>query len=241
MNFCDSPEVTVVLPAYKEAESLKSLLPQLKAALALIVRHYEILVIDARVSVDETLEVCERNQIRHVFRRNGNFYGDAVRTGIQESRGEHILIMDADGSHNPAEIASLWLHRNNFDVVIGSRYSDGGSTENPRILIFMSWLVNLTFRVCFRLSCKDVTNSFRLYRGARLRAVRLQSQNFDIVEELLIKICSGPDAGTWKEVPIKFERRKAGESKRNLFAFALTYFWTLIRLLRIKHSAGRSS
>ena len=233
-------ELTVVLPAYREAEALKKLLPPLSAAVRQLTPHHEILVVDAQERVDDTSEVCSENQVRHVFRRNGNTYGDAVRTGIEEARGEYVLLMDADGSHNPGQIASLWEHRREFDVVVGSRYIKGGATENPRILIFMSWVVNVTFRTFFQLNCKDVTNSFRLYRGMRLRAMTLQSDNFDIVEELLIKICSGRRAGKLKEVPVTFERRKAGESKRNLVAFAISYIWTLLRLLKIKFAASRS-
>lgn len=234
-------ELTVVLPAYLEAEALKKLLPLLIGAVSQLTPHHEILVVDAQQKADDTQEVCSRNQVRHVFRRHGSFYGDAVRTGIEEACGEYILFMDADGSHNPAHIASLWEHRREFDVVVGSRYMKGGATENPRILIFMSWVVNVTFRTFFQLNCKDVTNSFRLYRGMRLRAMTLQSDNFDIVEELLIKICSGPRAGKLKEVPVTFERRKAGESKRNLVAFAFSYIWTLMRLLKIKFAASRST
>ena len=61
------------------------------------------------------------------------------------SRGEFVVFMDADGSHNPKHIAKLWPYRNEYDVVVGSRYVDGGTTENPAILIFMSWVVNVTF------------------------------------------------------------------------------------------------
>jgi dolichol-phosphate mannosyltransferase len=234
-------DLTVVLPAYREAEALGTLLPLLIGAVSELTPRHEILVVDAQRKVDDTLDVCSRNRVRHVFRRHGNFYGDAVRTGIEEARGEYILFMDADGSHNPAQIASLWKYRREFDVVVGSRYVKGGMTENPKILIFMSWVVNVTFRTFFHLDCKDVTNSFRLYRGTRLRAITLRADNFDIVEEVLIRICSGRRAGKLKEVPVTFERRKAGESKRNLTAFALSYVWTLLWLLKVKYRASRST
>jgi dolichol-phosphate mannosyltransferase len=66
-----------------------------------------------------------------------------------------------------------------------------------------------------------------------LKRLRLRCHHFDIVEELLIllsgyRIC---------EVPVTFERRKAGESKRKLLLFALGYLWTVLRLLKIKFEA----
>ena len=142
--------------------------------------------------------------------------------------------MDADGSHNPSFLPALWNERQRFDVVIGSRYVAGGATQNPRILIFMSYVVNLVFRIVLGLRCRDVSNSFRLYQRRHLQQLTLRSENFDIVEELLVKLCCGPTHCTVTEVPVTFERRKAGESKRNLVWFALSYIATLLRLFRFK-------
>src|SRR5262245_22153432 len=130
------PALSVILPSYREAEALRDLLPRLIDAICQLTHSYEVLVVDARQGLDATREVCEKNGVRHVNRRNGDCYGDAIRTGIEESEGEHILVMDADGSHNPSQIHLLWAHRLQFDVVIGSRYIEGGITENPRTLIF---------------------------------------------------------------------------------------------------------
>jgi len=176
------------------------------------------------------MQVCQEAGVGHVRRRSGDQYGDAVRTGIEEAHGKYILLMDADGSHNPTYIPRLWAQRADHDVVIGSRYIDQGETENPRSLIFLSWVVNVIFRVVFRLRCKDVSNSFRLYRGELLKPIRLRSHNFDVVEELLILLADKRII----EVPITFEKRKAGESKRNLVLFAVSYLWTLARLYQIQ-------
>jgi len=69
-------------------------------------------------------------------RRGGSLYGHAIRTALEEARGEWIIFMDADGSHNPGFLPELWRFRDNFDLVIASRYVRGGKTENPAVLIF---------------------------------------------------------------------------------------------------------
>jgi dolichol-phosphate mannosyltransferase len=236
-----SVELTVLLPAYREADSLRKLLPLLKAQVSKLTTWYEVLVVDARTKIDDTEEVCGKWGVRHVFRRDGNFYGDAVRTGIAEALGRFLVVMDADGSHNPSYLPSLWSQREQFDVVIGSRYVEGGHTENPAVLIAMSYAVNLTFRIAFHLDCKDVTNSFRLYRAAQLKTLKLECNNFDLVEEILIKLVAGQTKAKIKEVPVVFERRKAGESKRNLVAFAVSYVHTLLRLRRVYLAAKREA
>ena len=230
-------ELSIVLPAYREAESLATLLPQLKSRAVQLTRNFEILVVDTEQPLDHTAAICETESVRHIRRRQGPNYGDAVRTGIAEARGRYVIFMDADGSHNPSHLPRLWAERERFQVVIGSRYVRGGVTENPRILIALSFAVNLIFRVAFQLNARDVTNSFRLYRGDALRALHLSSADFDIVEEILIKLVAGRAHATIKEVPVVFERRKAGESKRDLVVFAFSYLKTLRRLRKFRAEA----
>ncbi|MDX1948714.1 MAG: glycosyltransferase [Pirellulaceae bacterium] len=230
-------ELTIMLPAYREAEALDLLLPGLKRVAAQLAPAHEILVIDSQSPLDRTPEVCRTHQVVHVSRQGGNAYGDAVRTGIRAARGRYILTMDADGSHNPDFLSKLWDQREQCDIVIGSRYVSGGGTENPWVLIFLSYLVNMVFRVVLGLRCHDVSNSLRLYRREHLRDLQLRATDFDIIEEILVKLCSGTRRCRVLEVPIVFERRKAGQSKRNLVWFALGYLFTLGRLLRFKIAA----
>jgi dolichol-phosphate mannosyltransferase len=236
-NPTDPVDLTIMLPAYNEAAALRNLLPTIKAAAAVITPNYEILILDTQTAMDDTEEVCALNGVRHIRRSGGNQYGDAIRTGIAEARGQHLLCMDADGSHSATYFASMWAQREVFDIVIGSRYVAGGHTENPAILIWMSYIVNLTFRVVFNIRAKDVTNSFRLYRTAVLKPIRLDSNDFDILEEILIKAVTHRPPAQVCEVPVTFGRRKAGESKRKLVQFAFGYLTTLRRLRGFQKAA----
>jgi dolichol-phosphate mannosyltransferase len=237
----DPVELTVMLPAYNEAATLRDLLPTVKEAAAALTPSFEILILDTQTAMDDTAEVCELNGVRHIRRSGGNQYGDAIRTGIAEARGRYLLCMDADGSHSASYFASMWAQRDNFDIVIGSRYVAGGHTENPAILIWMSYAVNLTFRIVFNIHAKDVTNSFRLYRTSVLKPMRLDSNDFDILEEILIKAVTHRPAASIGEVPVTFGRRKAGESKRKLVQFALGYLNTLRKLRRFQQAARKEN
>ncbi|WP_420240107.1 glycosyltransferase (plasmid) [Telmatobacter bradus] len=216
------------MPAYREAEALRKFLPMLVSSVKALSESSEILVADSMLPLDDTKEVCAQYGVRHIYRMGGNAYGDAVRTGIDNSLGRYVLLMDADGSHNPGDLARLWNMRNEYDIVIGSRYIKGGSTENPAVLIWMSRILNYIYRFAFRLKISDVSNSFRLYKGEQLRSLKLQSSDFEIVEEILIRLTFGSSKATVTEVPVTFEQRKAGKSKRNLPAFMVKYLGSIM-------------
>jgi dolichol-phosphate mannosyltransferase len=234
-------DLTIMIPAYLEAESLSALIPRIHEAASALTPAYEVLIVDTQQPKDNTQAIALAAGARHIFRSGGDQYGDAIRTGFAAARGRHLLCMDADGSHNPIYFASMWAKRDTWDITIGSRYVKGGHTENPKILIFMSWILNITFRVSFKIKAKDVTNSFRLYRMDILRPIKLESNAFDIIEELLIKAVNHRPPATVGEVPVTFEHRKAGESKRNLVEFAFKYLSTLRRLRKFQQEAKLQS
>jgi dolichol-phosphate mannosyltransferase len=243
MAVSELPELSIVLPSFEEAANLNNLLPRLQEVgrgLTTSPAACEILVVDTPEPRDATPEVCRKHNARYIPRKGGPLYGHAIRTALAEARGQWIVFMDADGSHNPSFLPDLWRYRDESDLVIASRYVHGGKTENPAVLIFMSLAVNLVFRWALGLKCLDVSNSFRLYRGDDLRKLRLKCNHFDIVEEILVKLITLHPGYRLKEVPFVFEKRKAGKTKRNLFTFALGYVVTLLRLLKLKREARKA-
>lgn len=223
-------ELTVVMPAYKEAENLAVLLPQLKNSLDRTGARYQIIVVDTIDEMDDTKSVCKSNGVCYVNREPTNTFGSAVRSGILHADGERILFMDSDGSHNPEFVINMFEHSREADVVIASRYVDSGDTDNPWHLVLMSRLLNLTFSVVLGLPCKDVSNSFKVYKSSDIKPLVLRCENFDIVEEILYKVYKARRGVTIKEVPFLFKKRMFGETKRNLVTFIATYIFTIVKL-----------
>ena len=223
-------ELSVVIPSYLEEENLRVLLPRIKKTIEGLKVPYEILIIDTMASMDHTEIVCKDFEATYIHREIGNKYGDAVRTGLKYATGNYVLFMDADGSHAPEFIATLYLNRLGNDIVIASRYVEGGGSDNTRTLIFMSWMVNAIYSWFFNLHCKDVSNSFKLYSRAELSDINLKCGDFDIIEEILIKLKSKNANLKILEIPYVFKSRMFGQTKRNLFLFALSYLYTLVKL-----------
>jgi dolichol-phosphate mannosyltransferase len=233
-----SEHLSVLLPAFKEADNLRLLLPSLRKVADSLATEPQILVIDSATPLDDTLQVCAENKVMGIPRKGGNNYGDAIRTGISVSTGDYVVVMDADGSHNPEFIRVLWEKRRVADVVIASRYVPGGLTDNPWVLVTMSRILNLAFKAIVGLPVCDVSDSFRLYRGDLWRSLRPTCSHFDVLEEILVEIIcnhkSSPDRIL--EVPYHFESRKCGKSKRNLIAFGFRFLAALYRLRKMRNN-----
>lgn len=224
------PVLSIVLPSYQEEENLRILLPRLSSALEMLPVSAEILVIDTNKPMDDTSLVCKKFNVRYIPRDADNSFGSAVRTGIYKASGDYVLFMDADGSHPPEFISNLFEFAESNDVVIASRYIPNGDTENSFFLILMSRVLNWTFSFILGLPCKDVSNSFKIYRASQLKALKLKCNNFDIIEEILFKLKKNNPNIKFKEIPFVFRKRMHGVTKRNLLAFILTYLVTILKL-----------
>ena len=230
--------ISAVLLAYKEAENLKVLLPKIKQQLDKIGEEYEIIIVDTMKPLDDTPAVCKKFGARYVNQRLPHF-GGAFRTGIKAARYDKFLIMDSDGSHNPIYIPDIYKKFvSGADVVIGSRYVKGGKTNDSKVSIIMSHILYFVFRIITGIKAKDISTDYRMYDTKQLNAVKLTCQNYDILQEVLLKMKINNRKLVVKETPIVFEKRLYGESKRQLFKFILGYVKTLFMLIGVRINAS---
>lgn len=225
-------KLTIFIPAYKEAQNLKVLLPRLVKTLSEFEPSYEILVVDTIEPMDDAKMVCQSvmGNIIYANRTGGNNFGDAVRKGISLASGDFFIAMDGDGSHEPEFINTMYGQKDSADVIIASRYVQGGDTENPKALILMSHILNFIYSLVLNLNCKDVSNSFKLYKTDALKRLNLKCNNFDVVEEILFKLKKANRNLIIKELPFTFKARMFGKTKRNLVLFIGTFIYTLLKL-----------
>lgn len=233
--------ISVALLAYKEEENLKVLLPQIIEQVERCGEEYEILVVDTEQPLDHTADVCGRFGARYVNQELPGF-GGAFCTAIKYAKKDKFLILDSDGSHPPKNIPDL--HRmfasGRYDVVIGSRYVKGGRTDDAKSSIIMSHMLNFAFRVCLGISAKDISTDYRMYYTKQLKQVELTCVNYDVLQEVLLKLKLNKADHRLRigEVPIYFQKRLYGESKRQLVKFIISYLKTITRLtwMRITHA-----
>lgn len=226
--------ISTVLLAYKEEENLRVLLPKIIEELKAVGEEYEIIVVDTQEPLDNTEEVCRQYGARYVGQRYPGF-GGAFRTGIEEARNDKFLILDSDGSHNPKYIGDMYREfMTGADIVIGSRYVRGGKTNDAKSSVVMSKILNTVFRIVLGVNAKDISTDFRLYDTAQLKKANLTCRNYDVLQEVILQMKLANRGLVIKEIPISFDKRMFGESKRRLIPFIIGYAKTMFRFIGIR-------
>lgn len=138
--------------------------------------------------------------------------GYAVMCGVQRARGEVLVICDADGSHNPGYIPKMLsrLAMGDCSIVIGSRYTAGGSTEDSLSRQLISRVYCLFAQILFGLSIKDNMSGFIAARKIVFETYPIKTNGFKFGLQLL---CKSKNVFKAVEYPICFATRKAGKSK----------------------------
>ncbi len=216
----------VVIPTYNEAATLRRVVETVRVGRA------HVLVVDD-ASPDGTGELAdwlaERDYGVHVLHRPGKAgLGAAYRAGMRwalASGYDVIGQMDADGSHDPADVPRLLAALRNADLVIGSRYVPRGAVRNwPRTRRLLSRAGNTYVRMCTALPVADATAGFRMFRRQTLMALQVdavRSDGYSFQIELALRAYTSGFRVI--EIPVTFVERTDGVSKmsRSIVAEAL--------------------
>ena len=160
-------------------------------------------------------------------------YGHVLRDALAAARGEYVLTLDADGSHDSRLIPRIWHERHRGEVVIASRYVPGGRAEMPRLRRFLSRSLNLVYRRGLSLPFADVSSGFRLYRRRALQGLTLRSANYDVLAEILVRVTSAGYAVA--EVPFHYRTRRLITGRRRL-KLILSYVKTFGSMWKLRNS-----
>jgi len=203
-----APELAVVIPAWDERENLEVLLPALREVLEDLGVTAEIVVADGG-SADGTAYVAARRGARVVTQAERG-YGGALLTGFAATTAPWIITMDADLSHRPVFVHELWKRRHEADVLIASRYVDGGRADMGPLRRLLSHVLNRAYARVLALPLRDLSSGFRMYRREVVVGLRPAARDFDVLEELLVRA----HADGWRvvEVPFHYMARGSGRS-----------------------------
>ncbi|MFI5222445.1 MAG: glycosyltransferase family 2 protein, partial [Bacteroidia bacterium] len=188
-------KLSVVIPAYNEAESITETITVLYDKLNQEQIEHEIVVVNDN-SNDTTLEVLNELSTRIgtlvIFTNSSgrNGYGYAVRLGLENFSGDCVAVMMADLSDSPDDLVLFYKKMlEGYDCVFGSRWIKGGKVyDYPKVKLMMNRLFNTMVRMAFRLKYNDLTNAFKLYSRETIEGIKpFLSPHFNLTLELPLK------------------------------------------------------
>ena len=221
---------SVVIPARDEEESLPSTVEDIHRAFTAEKIPHEIVVVDDG-SKDRTWAVLQELKAKFTtlapVRNTGeNGFGRAVVCGLENSRGDAVVVMMADASDSPHDAVKYWrLLNDGYDCAFGSRFMNGSEViDYPRVKLAVNRLANFLVRIGFNIPLNDTTNAFKAYRRTVIDGCRpFLAPHFNLTVELPLKaIVRGY---TYAVTPISWRNRRHGVAKLKIKEMGSRYFF----------------
>lgn len=220
-------KISIVIPTKNEERSIKDIIEQCKPYAE------EILVVDGH-SRDRTRDIAQELGVRVVL-DNESGKGEGIRIGLKEAKGDIVVFIDADGSHDANDIPKLIqpILEGKVDLVVGSRMR-GGSDElhgdiGKFIRIVGSDIITLTINYRFGVRLTDTQNGFRAIKKDIGIKIGLKEDIFTIEQEMIMKVLK--HGYKILEVPTHEYAREYGQSNIVVWKVAHRYIWCLIKNL----------
>ena len=248
--------VSVILPTYNEAGNIISLIETIHRNISHVSLLHEIIVVDDN-SPDGTSQLVQGlidsgriPRVRLETRMHDRGLTKSIWRGIELAEGDTVVWLDCDFSMPPEKIPVLLSKiKEGYDIAVGSRFVPGGrikhgvGTEESRLTVFLSVLLNAVLRLtlCWRFT--DFTSGFIAIRRDVFKDIRLKGDYgeyfIDLIERAILLKYS------FVEIPYVCEPRREGKSKtaptlKDLFSRGVKYLWTMARLqgVRVKYLLG---
>jgi len=241
-NAASAEKLALVIPALDEARNLSALLSRVRGALESAGIAWEVIVVDddSRDGTEEVVAVISRQdpRVRLLVRRGERGLSGAILHGWRHTDASILGVMDADGQH-PAEILPglIAAVANGRDLVIGSRYANGGRGGWNPIRRLMSMAAIMAARPLQPgwPRVRDPLSGFFLVRRHCVAHAFFQTAGFKLLLEILVR----GRIGSVEEIPFTFGRRRDGRSKVNA-RVAWDYVMLLTKLYAEKYGSVRA-
>ena len=216
-------DLTLIIPAKNEAESLPKVLEELK------IFNYQIFVILHQTD-HKTIDSIKNFNVETIYQKNYG-YGDALIDGIKKCKTKYFCIFNADGSFNPTEIEPMIkkIKEKQLDFIFASRYQkNSGSEDDTIITLIGNYFFSIIGKIFFNLNISDILYTFVLGKTDNANILNLKRKDFTFCVELPIKATRNNmkiDSVSSYERP-----RIAGKKKVNAFKDGFLILAYLIKI-----------
>jgi glycosyltransferase involved in cell wall biosynthesis len=206
------PAVTVLLPCLNEAQSLGACIESARTGLTIADLAGEVLVVD-NGSTDGSGSIAHDHGGRVVSAPTPG-YGSALQVGIEEARGDIVVMADADGTYDLTRLGELVqpIIDEEADLVLGSRLEGANRGTMPLLhrLVGTPLISFLLRRVAGGIRIRDSQSGYRAFRTTKMQALGLKATGMEFASEMLIRAAN--EGFRIRETPIGY-RPRTGESK----------------------------
>ncbi len=218
--------LSVIIPVYNECATIAELLRQVEE----VPIEKEIIVVDD-CSADGSREVLQQVQsslVRVFYHERNQGKGAAVRTGLEQARGEYVIIQDADLEYDPREYPKLLapLLQGEADVVYGSRFK-GEIRQMTLVQRIGNRFLTIVTNVLYGTTLTDMETCYKVMPRQVLAGIRLRSRAFEFEPEVTAKLLRR--GYRIKEIPIRYTARATAEGKKISWTHGFPAVWCLIK------------
>lgn len=216
--------VTVAIPAFNEADGIADVIADVRRAAP----DAEVLVV-ADGSTDETAEVAAAAGARVICHPYNKGNGAAVKTAIRQASGDVLLIIDADGQHNPEDIPRLLTYMATYDMAVGVRSRESHASRTRGL---GNWLLDRFASYVADMELDDLTSGFRAMRRSVAREfIHLLPNRYSWPTTTMLSFAK---AGySIKFVPIAARPRTGGKSGQTLFRNGIKFGTIVLRIIML--------
>ena len=215
-------DLTLVIPAKKESETLPLVLESLK--------KLKIKTIISLKNDDlDTINSIIKNKYIKVYFQSGNGYGNSLKEAINFCETKYFCIFNADGSFEQKDLSKMYNLIKNNDFVYTSRYEKTGSSEDDTLITLIGNKIFSKFgNIFFSLKISDILYTYLMGKTESFKKLNIESNDFRFCVELPIKMQISNMK--YKCIPSYEHKRIAGEKKVSAFKDG---FLILLEMLRL--------
>ncbi len=177
-------EISIVIPARNEEESLNKLLKKFKKYKNF---YKEIIIVDGK-STDQTIQISKKYQCK-VVKQKGLGYGDAIIKGVNHVKTKYFIVFDADGSKDPIYIKDFYskMMKEKVDIVFAERYGvNAGSLDDTVLTYIGNRIFTILGKIFFNLKLNDILHTFFLCEVKKFKKLKFKYKNFAFCVEFPI-------------------------------------------------------